>query len=373
MSYIDLLRKIDSRKDEKDQTIALLDLYVNNGADPTILSRRGVSAFTYRLVETLGAIIFSDCVGLPDDFDKLLKLLDGFEDIDAFDPTPLAMSLCAVHSGQQDIAAKVEPAVKKWLENHYKHGLMDLGDADALRVLAFQALQHRAPELTANQAEVVLRFAFGARCSVDVIRALVRPGTVNGDCTRDSEGDEPLLSLAAERGDLEVVDILLDAGADYQANDLSAFQWALMDEHHHIVQRFLDRGLLSVMALHIAIEHGTLDLVKYFTERIPVPDLSARLGGKYTWDAFRSRYANRTVLFTAASKGQIEAAKLLVERGIDVLARDIRGLTASAWAKDKVMREYLEQQENKARLKNEHKGIYSQALPRRFTIWMRKS
>ena len=309
-------------------------------------------------MDSLESVLFDDCLELQEDFHKFLKLLGDFEEIDGFDPTPLAMSLCAVHSGKRDVAAKVEPAVKKWLESHYKQGLMDLGDADALRALAFQALQHRAPELTANQAEVVLRFAFFARCSVDVIRAIVRPGTVNGDCTRDVEQGVPLLVFAAERGDLELVNILLDAGADDQR--LSAFNFALLEKHHHIVDRFLDhfhrRGDTPIRALNLAIQHGTLDLIKRLLERIPVSHLSARLGGPAVVSS------SWTVLFTAASIGKIEIVKLLIESGIDVLARDSKGRTASAVCEKlrKDVLEYLEQEEDKARLESGLKGIYSQ-------------
>ena len=320
-------------------------------------------------MERLEFSIWDDYPEISIDFRALLKFLGDFGEIDGFDPTPLAMSLCAVHSGDRDVAAKVEPAVKKWLETHHKQGFMDLGDADALRVLAFQALQYRAPELAASQAEIVLRFAFLVRCSLDVIRALVRPGTVNGDSDSDGSQGIALLNLAAARGDLEAVDILLDAGADDQAQNLTAFESALERKHYHVVERFLGRFFgredIPIMALNLAIKHGTLDLVKRFLGRIPVPDLSARLVGNWGPSQTRSIYANRTVLFTAAWNGEIEIVKLLIERGIDVLARDTKGRTASVYcrARHKDISEYLEQEENKVRLKNKLNGIYSQALP----------
>ena len=342
--------------DKEDQAVARLDVHVHNGGDPTILNRHEASAPTYGLVGETRSI-FDERDKLPDDLDKFSKILDDFEELDELDPVPLAMSLCAVHSGNRDVAAKVEPAVKKWLKDHHKHGfIMDFGDVEALRVLSFQALRHRAPELTTNQAEAVLRFAFTLGCSVEVIRTLVRPGTVNGDGGRDDDdGGVPLLTLAAEKGDLEVVDILLDAGADDQADNLSAFRYAVWGRQHNVVERFLARGESSPMALNIAIEHGTLDLVRDLIKRIP--DVSARLGHKHNY---------RTVLFTAAEKGHTEKAELLIEKGIDVLARDTNGRTASALGRRagyKAVTEYLEREEEKARLKNNFKGIYSQAPP----------
>ena len=345
----------NTAEDKKDQTVALLDFHVNNGGDPTILNRHGMSAPTCGFVDETESI-FDERDKLPDGLDKLSKTLDDFEEIDEFDPVPLSMSLCAVHSGREHVAAKVEPIVKKWLKDHHKHGfIMNFGDEDALRVLSFQALRHRAPELTTNQAELVLRFAFSLGCSADVIRTLVRPGTVNGDGNRDDDGGVPLLTLAAEKGDLEVVNILLDAGADDQAGDLSAFRYAVRGGQHHVVERFLARSEPSLMALNIAVEHGTLDLVRDLIKRIP--DVSARLGRKYSY---------RTVLFTAAEKGHTEKAELLIEKGIDVLARDTNGRTASALGRQagyKAVTEYLEREEEKAKLKNNFKGIYSQAPP----------
>ena len=344
---------------KNDEMVALFDLHVNNGSDPTILSRDGISAFTYRFVENLDSLevdVFGEkSAEVPESFERLLKFVGDFEEIDEFDPVPLTMSLCAVHSGEKEAAAKVEPAVKKWLGKHYGQGFMSLGDPDALRILAFQALQHRAPKLTTNQAGLVLQYAFSARCSVDVIRALVRPGTVNGDGKWDDCFGDSVLACAAERGDLEVVDILLDAGANDQTDHLTAFSRACGNRNHDIVERLagrlLSRREIPIVALRIAIENGMLHLVKCFIDRIP--DLNAPVYPK----------GNFTALFIAVRRGKMEEAKLLIANGIDVLARDSRGRTASTWAANEDFREYLEQEEDKARQKNKLNGIYSQALP----------
>ena len=308
-------------------------------------------------MNTLEATIFEDC-SAPDDFSHLLKFVREFEEIDEFDPVPLTISLCAVHSGAQEVAARVEPAVKKWLKSHHKQGIINVEDADSLRILALQALEHRAPELTTYHAEVVLRYAFLIRCSVDVFRILVRPGTVNGDARLDDLTYTPLLNMAAERGDLELVDILLDAGADDQADDqvyeYGAFQEAFMRKHHHVIERFLGRFLareeFPIGALAVVIMWGTLDLAKHLIER--VPDVNARL------------CRGHTLLFAAAMT-DIEKVKFLIERGVDVLARDTKGQTASAHCRiqRKDISEYLKQEEDKARLKNKLKGIHSQTLP----------
>lgn len=344
---------------ENDETVALLDLHVNNGSDPTILNRDGISAFTSRFLENLewGEItIFGEkSTQVPENFEILLKIVGDFEEIDEFDPVPLTMSLCAVHSGEKDAAAKVEPAVKKWLEKHYGRGFMGLGDPDALRILAFQALQHRVPKLTTSQAGLVLQFAFSIRCSIDVIRAFVRPGTVNGDGKWDDWYGDSVLTCAAERGDLEVVDILLDAGADDQDGVLTAFSRACENKHHDVVERLASRLLsrreLLISALSFAIGSEMLHLVKCFIDRIPDLNAPVAKGNKFT------------LLFYAAQKGRMEEAKLLIASGIDVLARDSRGLTASTRAANKDIREYLEQEEDKARQKKKLKGIYSQAPP----------
>ena len=77
--------------------------------------------------------------------------------------------------------------------------------------------------------------------------------------------DEWLLIKSAREGELEVVRLLLDRGADVHAKNDDALQWAAYNDHLEVVRLLLDRGAdvhsMNDDALQWAAEMGHLEVV----------------------------------------------------------------------------------------------------------------
>ena len=141
----------------------------------------------------------------------------------------------------------------------------------------------------------------------DVV-ARIRAGAVAADPDRAGPGDRPLLVLAAEAGEAEVVDALLAAGAspgaaaaDGDTALIAAARWG----HRAVVARLLAAGA----------------------------DTEARNAEKMT------------ALMAAAGRGDLESVRLLVAAGADPEAR-VRGRSARGYAfglHKKAIRELLEE------------------------------
>lgn len=136
---------------------------------------------------------------------------------------------------------------------------------------------------------------------------------------------ETALGSAAREGHTEIVELLLDAGADLRATSdkyygKTALIGAADKGHLEIVQLLLKRvsqdnwkeaGLNP--ALWAAVRKGHLEIVKVLLEKDP--DNNA----KHRCD---------TGLTVAAETGQLDVVKLLLDRGADVNARHPDGTTA---------------------------------------------
>ena len=116
--------------------------------------------------------------------------------------------------------------------------------------------------------------------------------------THDATNNEGLTALhyAAGKGDLEVVQYLVEHGADVKAQDTD----------------------LSRTAIHFAAENGHLDCIKYLTEK--GADLLDR-------DSFGA-----TAMHYAARSNNLDVVKFLVDRKVDYTAKDIRGWSAMHYA-----------------------------------------
>ena len=116
----------------------------------------------------------------------------------------------------------------------------------------------------------------------------------SGDAA-NKEG-QTALHYAAEKGDLAVVQFLVEHGADIKAQDT----------------------VLSRSAIHFAAENGHLECIKYLTEK--GADLMDR-------DSFGA-----TALHYAARSNRLDVIKFLVDRKVDYTAKDIRGWSAMHYA-----------------------------------------
>ena len=116
----------------------------------------------------------------------------------------------------------------------------------------------------------------------------------------DAANNEGMTALhyAAEKGDLAVVQFLVEHGADIKAQD----------------------NVLSRSAIHFAAENGHLDCIKFLTEK------GADLLDRDSYGASALHYAAR--------KNRLDVIKYLVDKKVDYTAKDARGWTAMHYAAD---------------------------------------
>ncbi len=194
-----------------------------------------------------------------------------------------------------------------------------------------------------------------------------------------STGGSALIS-AATRGDLEMVNALLQGGADVNQKDekgFTALLRALQNDREEIanilvarpeldvnaqgegganalisfvarqrapaVQDLLNRGANVNLpdsegdtALNIAVQRGNVELVNLLLSKGADPNIKNKLGG--------------TPLMWAGVFGRKEIAQILLDKGADPRATDVDGMTAAAWAAKnnrQEMVEFLKQAETK--------------------------
>ena len=193
---------------------------------------------------------------------------------------------------------------------------------------------------------------------LDIMRFLLDHGA-NGD-SRDDHGNTAL-HFAASKGHLEVARMLLERGANIDSqNDegLTPLQQAsqVMWERHLCISLLLDHGANvnardnhGNTALHFAASGGPPNTARILLERganvnsqnnkglTPLHQASQSMREGYldimhflldhgaNWNS-RDNHGN-TALHFVASKGRLEAARILLERGADVDSQNDVGLT----------------------------------------------
>lgn len=147
--------------------------------------------------------------------------------------------------------------------------------------------------------------------NVAMVQCLVDGGADVNKCQHSQHPkNKPPLSLAARRGNLEVVKILVAAGAIISKNpDHSPLAIAASDGHLALVQWLLESGVMGVdirqidpCILCFAVQHGHMPVVQCL--------LKAGVGANRLESKSRS-----TPLFCAARSGNLEITKLLLSAG----------------------------------------------------------
>jgi ankyrin repeat protein len=139
---------------------------------------------------------------------------------------------------------------------------------------------------------------------------------------------EPALALAAESESVEIMEFLIDKGADMNVKDecgctalLRAVQWGRPHVAKFLIKKGADlnvRDKKGETALTAAHERGHLEIVKHLIGK----GADTNMKGDY----------GITALMKAAGSGNLELVKLLIEKGADVNARNNDGKTALSLA-----------------------------------------
>lgn len=152
------------------------------------------------------------------------------------------------------------------------------------------------------------------------------------DPNAQSTTGRPALYLATFRGSAEAVKLLIDHGADVQAEtvDGAILVKAAVEGHREIVEMLLDAGAdinstgrdftPDDPALYAAADHGYLDIAELLVERGADVNQLNQNGG--------------TPLMVAASQGQPEIVTLLLENGADIDRQNSAAYTSQNSAAD---------------------------------------
>lgn len=173
----------------------------------------------------------------------------------------------------------------------------------------------------------------GANCDPETVRALIEkdPKAVRA---YDADGFT-LLHLAADRGNRECVELLLDNGADINAIDkrktdghrfrhFTALCFAVNNGFDELVELLINRGAEVNPAPRVT--HTPLSLAVW-TGNMKIARLLIETGAEVN----KKGNSGLTPLFTAVYVGNPAIAKLLVENGADVNHKAYRRLTPLHW------------------------------------------
>jgi hypothetical protein len=172
---------------------------------------------------------------------------------------------------------------------------------------------------------------------VDRVRELIAQGeNVNGK--DEAYDDITPLFVAVETGDLEIVQLLLDAGAKVNARS-SNKRTPLMQIDSDATPELVDLLVRNGAKLNLTDKENNTALIAAINNWAPAAAVQAliRAGS----DARVANKSGRTALMEAAERDDLDIVKLLVEVGADVNAKDDEGETAYDMTGDEEIEQYL--------------------------------
>jgi ankyrin repeat protein len=198
------------------------------------------------------------------------------------------------------------------------------GDADKVRLLLDNGAKVNARSgLGRTPLLVAATYAGNAQ----VVRLLIKNGA---NVTDQDTFQETALTSASKRGDVELVEMLIEAGADVQAGGRWPLDWATEEGNAETVACLLKHGASDNRdrlnaALVTATMRGPTEAVRLLLEYGADPNASPTIGvfGSFT-PLMGAAYS--------ASNGT-DAVKLLLQKGADVRAKTSSGETALTFAR----------------------------------------
>jgi uncharacterized protein len=178
------------------------------------------------------------------------------------------------------------------------------------------------PTLTPEELQAAI-FVAAREDDIEAMKRLIAAGA---DINEGGEFSVTVLAIAAQRGNVEMVRLLLDEGAAY---DVQIFHAAVLNSggDTQIVQAFIEHGVdidepepyaPAHTALMLAAEHGYLEIGRLLIEN----------GA----DINKLAQFNDPALNIAAAHGQFEFVKMLVENGAQLNFRGFENRTALGYA-----------------------------------------
>ena len=163
--------------------------------------------------------------------------------------------------------------------------------------------------------------------NANVVRLLIKHGS---SVTDQDVFQETALTSASKRGDAELVEVLIEAGADPQAGGRPPLDWAAEEGNVETIACLLKHGAGNNRdhlngALVSATMRGPIEAVRLLLEHGADPNASPRIGP----------FGHLTPLMGAAYSATTgaDAAKLLLQKGADAKAKTSSGATALSLAR----------------------------------------
>ncbi len=173
-----------------------------------------------------------------------------------------------------------------------------------------------------------------AAATPDEVRAAIAGGAdVNATASSEQQRSSAVL-IAARAGNLDVVDVLIEAGADINAQSrisLNPFLWACINDDLAVARRMVEAGAdlelvtrFGGVGIHPAAEKGHLELTRYLAS---LPDMNVNYTNICGWTPLLE-----AIILRDGGPVQQEIVQILLDADADPNMVDQWGVTPLAHA-----------------------------------------